>query len=167
MWFFFHSTEICRYKVILKWKRHFVPFLQMLNCEKMDPNIVLLNVFYFIEELHNKWRVISRGRTYAKKTAFSTQKRAGYANLKMTCVYCMQKTVTSHKMRCLFVFCTQQRRFVEHLPWVPTPSPPLFPIASRWRDAGAYVTMFMTPIDTDHAHTPCVPQIKMQLDEVH
>ena len=24
----------------------------------------------------------------------------------------------------------------------------------------------MTPIDTDHAHTPCVPQIKMQLDEV-
>ena len=26
--------------------------------------------------------------------------------------------------------------------------------------------MFMTPIDTDHAHTPCVPQIKMQLDEV-
>ena len=27
--------------------------------------------------------------------------------------------------------------------------------------------MFMTPIDTDHAHTPCVLQIKMQLDEVH
>ena len=26
--------------------------------------------------------------------------------------------------------------------------------------------MFMTPIDIDHAHTPCVPQIKMQLDEV-
>ena len=24
----------------------------------------------------------------------------------------------------------------------------------------------MTPIDTDHAHTPCVPQIEMQLDEV-
>ena len=24
----------------------------------------------------------------------------------------------------------------------------------------------MTPIDTDHANTPCVPQIKMQLDEV-
>ena len=48
----------------------------------------------------------------------------------------------------------------------PRPLPPPFPIASRWRDAGAYVTMFMTPIDTDHAHTPCVPQIKMQLDEV-
>ena len=44
--------------------------------------------------------------------------------------------------------------------------PPPFPIASRWRDAGAYVTMFMTPIVTDHARTPCVPQIKMQLDEV-
>ena len=24
----------------------------------------------------------------------------------------------------------------------------------------------MTPIDTDHTHTPCVPQIQMQLDEV-
>ena len=48
----------------------------------------------------------------------------------------------------------------------PPPPPPPFPIASRWRDAGAYVTMFMTPIDTDHARTPCVPQIKMQLDEV-
>ena len=46
------------------------------------------------------------------------------------------------------------------------PLPPPFPIPSRWRDAGAYVTMFMTPIDTDHAHTQCVPQIKMQLDEV-
>ena len=49
----------------------------------------------------------------------------------------------------------------------PRPLPPPFPIASRWRDASAYVTMFMTPIDTDHARTPCVPQIKMQLDEVH
>ena len=48
----------------------------------------------------------------------------------------------------------------------PRPLPPPFPIASRWRDAGAYVTMFMTPIDTDHAHTPCVLQIKMQMDEV-
>ena len=48
----------------------------------------------------------------------------------------------------------------------PRPFPPPFPIASWWRDAGAYVTMFMTPIDTDYAHTPCVQQIKMQLDEV-
>ena len=55
-----------------------------------------------------------------KKTAFFTQKRAGCANLKMPCVYCTQKTVTSHiKMRLVFsfFFCTHQR-FVEHLPWV-------------------------------------------------
>ena len=48
----------------------------------------------------------------------------------------------------------------------PRPLPPHFPIPYRWRDAGAYMTMFMTPIDTDYVHTPCVPQIKMQLDEV-
>ena len=50
---------------------------------------------------------------------FLLKKGAGYANLKMPCVYSTQKTVTSHiKMRLVFVFCTQQRRFVEHLPWV-------------------------------------------------
>ena len=32
-----------------------------------------------------------RGRTYAKKVRFLRKKRAGYANLKMPCVYCTQK----------------------------------------------------------------------------
>ena len=38
------------------------------------------------------------------------EKRAGYANLKMPCVYCTQKTVTSHiKMRLVFSFFTPSR----------------------------------------------------------
>ena len=50
--------------------------------------------------------VCIRGRTYAKKLRFIRKKRAGYANLKMPCVYCTQKTVTSHiKMRLVFLFC--------------------------------------------------------------
>ena len=45
-----------------------------------------------------------RGRTYAKKLRFLRKKRAGYANLKMPCIYCTQKTVTSHiKMRFRFL----------------------------------------------------------------
>ena len=55
-----------------------------------------------------------------KNCVFYAKKGAGYANLKMLCVYSMQKTVTLHiKMRLVFsFFCTQQRRFVVHLPWV-------------------------------------------------
>ena len=61
---------------------------------------------------------ILRGGTYAKKLRFSRKKRAGYANLKMPCVYCTQKNsdLTYQNAFSLFVFCTQQRRFVEHLP---------------------------------------------------
>ena len=61
-----------------------------------------------------------QGSHLREKNAFFTQKRAGCANLKMPCVYSTPKTVTSHiKMRLVFsFFCTQQRRFVEHLPWV-------------------------------------------------
>ena len=51
-----------------------------------------------------------RGRTYAKKLRFLHKKRAGYANLKMPCVYCTQKTVTSHiKMRLVFSFFAPSR----------------------------------------------------------
>ena len=51
-----------------------------------------------------------RGRTYAKKVHFLRKKRAGYANLKMLCVYCTQKTVTSHiKMRLAFSFFAPSR----------------------------------------------------------
>ena len=61
-----------------------------------------------------------RGRTYAKKLRFLRKKGAGYANLKMPCVYSTQKNsdLTHQNAFSLFVFCTQQRRFVEHLPWV-------------------------------------------------
>ena len=52
----------------------------------------------------------NRGRTYAKKLRFLREKRAGYANLKMPCVYCTQKTVTSHiKMRLVFSFFAPSR----------------------------------------------------------
>ena len=51
-----------------------------------------------------------RGRTYAKKLRFLRKKRADYANLKMPCVYCTQKTVTSHiKMPLVFSFFTPSR----------------------------------------------------------
>ena len=61
-----------------------------------------------------------RGRTNVKKMRFLRKKRAGYANLKMPCVCCTQKNsdLTHQNAFSLFVFCTQQRRFVEHLPWV-------------------------------------------------
>ena len=64
--------------------------------------------------------VVVQGSHLREKTAFLRKKRAGYANLKMPCVYCTQKTMTSHiKMRLVFsFFCTRQRKFVEHLPWV-------------------------------------------------
>ena len=55
-----------------------------------------------------------RGRTYAKKLRFLRKKRAGYANLKMP--YAKNSDLTHQNAFSLFVFCTQQRRFVEHLP---------------------------------------------------
>ena len=43
---------------------------------------------------------MAQGSHLREKTVFYAKKRAGYANLKMPCVYCTQKTVTSHiKMR--------------------------------------------------------------------
>ena len=51
-----------------------------------------------------------RGRTYAKKMRFLRKIRAGYANLKMPCVYCTQKTVSSHiKMHLVFSFFAPSR----------------------------------------------------------
>ena len=55
-------------------------------------------------------RFMLRGRTYAKKLRFLRKKWAGYANLKMQCVYCTQKTVTSHiYMRLVFSFFAHSR----------------------------------------------------------
>ena len=54
-----------------------------------------------------------------KNCVFYAKKRAGYANPKMLCVYCTQKSYLTHQNAfSLFVFYTQQRRFVEPLPWV-------------------------------------------------
>ena len=54
--------------------------------------------------------VVNRGRTNAKKLRFLRQKRAGYANLKMPCVYRTQRTVTSHiKMLLVFSFFAPSR----------------------------------------------------------
>ena len=51
-----------------------------------------------------------RGRTSVKKLRFLRKKGAGYANLKMPCVYSTQKTVTSHiKMRLVFSFFAPSR----------------------------------------------------------
>ena len=53
---------------------------------------------------------LNRGRTYAEKLRFLRKKRAGYANLKMPCVYCTQKAATSHiKMRLVFSFFASSR----------------------------------------------------------
>ena len=61
-----------------------------------------------------------QGSHLREKTVVLRKKRPGYANLKMLCVYCTQKNndLTHQNAFSLFVFCTHQRRFVEHLPWV-------------------------------------------------
>ena len=84
-----------------------------------------------------------RGRTFAKKLRFLCKKRAGYANLKMLCIYCTQKTVTSHiKMRLVFSFFALSREGLEstchgskHLRFPPPPPPSLphrIPVKGCW-----------------------------------
>ena len=84
-----------------------------------------------------------RGRTYTKKLRFLRKKRAGYANLKMPCVYYTQKTVTSHiKMRLVFSFFAPSReglqstcRGSKHLRFPPPPPPSLphpIPVNGCW-----------------------------------
>ena len=72
-----------------------------------------------------------------KNCVFFTQKRAGYANLKMLYVYCTQKTVTSHlKTHLVFVFLHPAEKVCRALAVglnildFPRPLLPPFPIAS-------------------------------------
>ena len=127
-------------------------------------------LLFLSRKLSRIYAIGHQGSHLREKTAFFTQKKSRLRKSEnaVRLLYAKNSDLTHLNAFSLFVFCTQQRRFVEHLHILdfPRPLPPPFPIASWWRDAGAHVTMFMTPIDTDHAHTPCVPQIKMQLDEV-
>ena len=117
---------------------------------------------------------IVRGRTYAKKLRFlcQTKSRLRKSENAVRLLYAKNSDLTHQNALSLFVLLHPAEKVCRALAVslnildFPRPLPPPLPIASRWRDAGAYVTMFMTPIDTDHAHTPCVPQIKMKLDEV-
>ena len=61
-----------------------------------------------------------RGRTYAKKLRFLCKKRAGYRKSEnaVRLLYAKNSDLTHQNAFSLFVFCTQQRRFVDHLPWV-------------------------------------------------
>ena len=53
---------------------------------------------------------LAQGSHLREKNAFLHKKRAGYTNQKMPCVYCTQKTVTSHiKMRLVFSFFAPSR----------------------------------------------------------
>ena len=61
-----------------------------------------------------------RGRTYAKKNVFFTQKKSRLRKSEnaVRLLYAKNSDHTHQNAFSLFVFCTQQRRFVEHLPWV-------------------------------------------------
>ena len=80
------------------------------KCEG-DRNTCFFFLIYFVGApvfLSQHWKF--RGRTYAKKLRFLRKKRAGYANLKMPCICCTQKTVTSHiKVRLDFSFFAPSR----------------------------------------------------------
>ena len=115
-----------------------------------------------------------QGSHLRKKTAFFTQKKSRLRKSEnaVRLLYAKNSDLTHQNAFSLFVFLHPAEKVCRahsvglNILDFPRPLPPPFPIASRWRDAGAYATMFMTPTDTDHAHMPCVPQIKMQLDEV-
>ena len=87
--------------------------------------------------IHGKWwsgEELFQGSHLREKTAFLTQKKSRLRKfLKMPCVYCTQKTVTSHiKMRLVFSFFAPSRglystcRGSKH-PRFPPPPPPSLP----------------------------------------
>ena len=91
--------------------RKSIPFLILFNLSakletifSLTPSKLLRNPFQCFRQSPD------RGRTYAKKLRFLRKKKAGCTNLKMPCVYCTQKTVTSHiKMRLVFSFFAPSR----------------------------------------------------------
>ena len=63
--------------------------------------------------------VYTRGRTYAKKLRFLRKKRRlRKSENAVRLLYAKNSDLTHQNAFSLFVFCTHQRRFVEHLPWV-------------------------------------------------
>ena len=62
----------------------------------------------------------TQGSHLREKTAFFTQKRSRLRKSEnaVRLQYAKNSDLTHQNVFSLFVFCTQQRRFVEHLPWV-------------------------------------------------
>ena len=61
-----------------------------------------------------------QGSHLREKTAFFTQKKSRLRKSEnaVRLLYAKNSDLTHQNAFSLFVFCTQQRRFVEHLPWV-------------------------------------------------
>ena len=61
-----------------------------------------------------------QGSHLRKKTAFFKQKKSRLRKSEnaVRLLYAKNSDLTHQNAFSLFVFCTQQRRFVEHLPWV-------------------------------------------------
>ena len=61
-----------------------------------------------------------QGRTYAKKLRFLRKKKSRLRKSEnaVRLLYAKNSDLTHQNAFSLFVVCTQQRRFVEHLPWV-------------------------------------------------
>ena len=67
--------------------------------------------------LQGKW---GRGSHLREKAAFFTQKKSRLRKSEnaVRLLYTKNSDLTHQNAFSPFVFCTQQRRFVEHLPWV-------------------------------------------------
>ena len=67
-----------------------------------------------------KFDRVSQGSHLREKTAFFTQKKSRLHKSEnaVRLLYAKNSDLTHQNAFSLFVFCTQQRRFVEHLPWV-------------------------------------------------
>ena len=63
---------------------------------------------------------VCEGSHLREKTAFSMQKKSRLRKSEnaVHLLYAKNSDLTHQNALSLFVFCTQQRRFVEHLPWV-------------------------------------------------
>ena len=63
---------------------------------------------------------ISQGSHLHEKNVFFTQKKSRLCKSEnaVRLLYAKNSDLTHQNAFSLFVFCTQQRRFVEHLPWV-------------------------------------------------
>ena len=119
--------------------------------------------WYTMVEVNGAYKY-NRGRTYAKKLCFFYAKKEQATQIWKCRAFTVPKKQWPHTSKCVesFRFLHLAEKVCRALAVglnildFPRPLPPPFPIASQWMDAGAYVTMFMTPIDTDtHAHHAC------------